>query len=311
MKKKSSQFDKFIKKKSNAAIKEGFRQEKKKWKKEREEYFEKKRNMKSEAGSRKSDAGSQHQASDFSHQTSDLMPLNKFIAHSGICSRRDAAEMIKEAKVKVNGALITEPGHKVSGKDDVRVNGKKVFLAKNLVYILLNKPKDFITTTEDPQGRKTVLDLIKRATTERVYPVGRLDRNTSGVLLLTNDGELSQKLTHPSNEIRKVYAVTLDKPLDKKDFDQIVKGVVLEDGPASVDKLAFTDTKDKTQLGVEIHSGRNRIVRRIFEHLGYDVKNLDRVMFAGLTKKNIERGKWRFLNEKEVRELKYFGKGKH
>jgi 23S rRNA pseudouridine2605 synthase len=206
--------------------------------------------------------------------------------------------------------VITEPGHKVSGKDDVKVNGKKVFLQKNLIYILLNKPKDFITTTEDPQGRKTVLDLIKRATTERVYPVGRLDRNTSGVLLLTNDGELSQKLTHPSNEIKKIYAVTLDKPLDKKDFDQILKGVMLEDGAASVDKLAFADTKDKTQLGVELHSGRNRIVRRIFEHLGYDVKQLDRVMFAGLTKKNIERGKWRYLNEKEVRELKYFGKGK-
>jgi 23S rRNA pseudouridine2605 synthase len=308
MKKKSSQFDKFIKKKSNAAIKEGFRQEKKKWKKEREEYFNEKRRQSAVAGPQSTAQGKQ--PSILKPESTGDMPLNKFIAHSGICSRRDAAEMIKEAKVKVNGALITEPGHKVSGKDDVRVYGKKIFLAKNLVYILLNKPKDFITTTEDPQGRKTVLDLIKRATTERVYPVGRLDRNTSGVLLFTNDGELSQKLTHPSNEIRKVYAVTLDKPLDKKDFDQILKGVMLEDGAASVDKLAFTDTKDKTQLGVELHSGRNRIVRRIFEHLGYDVKQLDRVMFAGLTKKNVERGKWRYLNEKEVRELKYFGKGK-
>jgi len=313
MKKKSSQFQKFFTKKSNAAIKEEFRQEKKKWKKEREEYFEKKRSQKSEVGNRKSEVGNQHVAqlrSDIGRHTSEVMPLNKFIAHCGVCSRRDAAEMVKLGKVKVNGELITEPGHKVSGKDDVRVNGKKVLLAKNLVYILLNKPKDFITTTEDPQGRKTVLDLIKRATTERVYPVGRLDRNTSGVLLLTNDGELSQKLTHPSNEIRKVYAVTLNKPLEKKDFDQVLKGVVLDDGPASVDKLAFTDTKDKTQLGVELHSGRNRIVRRIFEHLGYDVKQLDRVMFGGLTKKNVERGKWRYLNEKEVRELKYFGKGK-
>jgi len=313
MKKKSSQFQKFFTKKSNAAIKEEFRQEKKKWKKEREEYFEKKRSQKSEVGNRKSEVGNQHVAqprSDIGRHTSEVMPLNKFIAHCGVCSRRDAAEMVKLGKVKVNGELITEPGHKVSGKDDIRVNGKKVLLAKNLVYILLNKPKDFITTTEDPQGRKTVLDLIKRATTERVYPVGRLDRNTSGVLLLTNDGELSQKLTHPSNEIRKVYAVTLNKPLEKKDFDQVLKGVVLDDGPASVDKLAFTDTKDKTQLGVELHSGRNRIVRRIFEHLGYDVKQLDRVMFGGLTKKNVERGKWRYLNEKEVRELKYFGKGK-
>ena len=307
MKKKSSQFDKFIKKKSNAAIKEEFRQEKKKWKKEREEYFNEKRRQ-SEVGSQKSE---QRQTSNFKSQiTDEQMPLNKFIAHCGVCSRRDAAEMVKLGKVKVNGAVITEPGHKVSGKDDISINGKKIVLAKNLVYILLNKPKDFITTTDDPQGRKTVLDLIRRATNERVYPVGRLDRNTSGVLLLTNDGDLSQKLTHPSKEIKKIYAVTLDKSLDKKDFDQILKGVVLEDGPASVDKLAYTDTKDRTQLGVEIHSGRNRIVRRIFEHLGYDVKNLDRVMFAGLTKKNVERGKWRFLNEKEVRELKYFGKGK-
>lgn len=306
MKKKSSPFDKFIKKKSNAAIKEGFRQEKKKWKKEREEYFEKKRSLKSDVGSQTI----KHEKSDIRLQTSDFMPLNKFIAHSGICSRRDAAEMVKLGNVKVNGQVITEPGHKVSVKDDVRVNGKKIFLAKNLVYILLNKPKDFITTTEDPEGRKTVLDLIKRATTERVYPVGRLDRNTSGVLLLTNDGELSQKLTHPSHEIKKVYAVTLDKPLEKKDFDQILRGVVLDDGPATVDRLAFTDTKDKTQLGVELHSGRNRIVRRIFEFLGYEVKHLDRVMFAGLTKKNVERGKWRYLNEKEIRDLKYFGKGR-
>jgi 23S rRNA pseudouridine2605 synthase len=314
MKKKSSQFEKFFNKKSNAAIKEEFRQEKKKWKKEREEYFDKKRSLKPEVGSqnfKNQTSDVRRHTSDFRPQTSaELMPLNKYIAHCGVCSRRDAAELVKLGKVKVNGESIIEPGHRVSGKDDIRINGKKIFLAKHLVYILLNKPKDFITTTADPEGRKTVLDLIKRATTERVYPVGRLDRNTSGVLLLTNDGELSQKLTHPSNEIKKVYAVTLDKPLDKKHFDQILKGVVLEDGPAPVDKLAFTDTKDKKQIGVELHSGRNRIVRRIFEHLGYDVKNLDRVLFAGLTKKNIERGKWRYLNEKEVRELKYFGKGK-
>ena len=178
------------------------------------------------------------------------------------------------------------------------------------MYILLNKPKDYITTTDDEKGRKTVLDLVRRATDERVFPVGRLDRNTSGVLLLTNDGELAQKLTHPRYEIKKVYAVTLDKPLEKKDFDRILEGVVLEDGPASVDVLAYADVKDKRQIGVEIHSGKNRIVRRIFEHLGYDVRNLDRVIFAGLTKKNIERGKWRFLSEKEVRDLKFFGKGK-
>ena len=308
MKKKSSPFDKFYKKKSNAAIKEQFRQEKKKEKKERAEYFDKKR---AELKTQRADpAQKQSQPSIIRPQTSEMMPLNKFISHAGISGRREAAEIVKKGIVKVNGKIITEPGHKISPNDEVVVNGKKIFLSKNLVYILLNKPKDFITTTDDPQGRKTVLDLIRRATSERVYPVGRLDRNTSGILLLTNDGDLSQKLTHPSNEIKKIYAVTLDKPLDKKHFDQILKGVVLEDGPASVDKLAYADTKDKTQLGVEIHSGRNRIVRRIFEHLGYDVKNLDRVMFAGLTKKNVERGKWRFLNEKEVRELKYFGKGK-
>lgn len=308
MKKKTSPFDKFIKKKSNAAIKEQFRQEKKKVKKERAEYFDKKR---AEVKIKQSDPAQKQAAPLINRpQTSDLMPLNKFISHAGISGRREAAEIVKKGIVKVNGNVITEPGHKISPKDEVVVNGKKIFPSKNLVYILLNKPKDFITTTEDPQGRKTVLDLIRRATTERVYPVGRLDRNTSGVLLFTNDGELSQKLTHPSKEIKKIYAVTLDKPLDKKDFDQIVKGIALEDGLASVDKLAYADSKDRTQLGVEIHSGRNRIVRRIFEHLGYDVKNLDRVMFAGLTKKNVERGKWRFLNEKEVRELKYFGKGK-
>jgi len=345
MKKKSSHFDKFTKKKSNAAIKEQFKQEKRKIKKEREEFFENKRaetrKLKSEAGGqrleprgRKSEVRSPRadsesnqikgqkqepitpnlkpQTSNPKQETSNqqLMPLNKFLAHSGISGRREAADIVKQGKVKVNNTVITEPVHKVSAKDDIRVNGKKIFLAKNLVYILLNKPKDFLTTTDDPQGRKTVLDIVGKATPERIYPVGRLDRNTSGVLLLTNDGELSQKLTHPSNNIKKVYAVTLNRPLEKKDFDKILKGIMLEDGMASVDALAYADIQDKTILGIEIHSGRNRIVRRIFEALGYDVKNLDRVIFAGLTKKNVERGKWRFLTEKEVRDLKHFGKGK-
>ena len=308
MKKKSTQFDKFTKKKSNAAIKEGFKQEKRKWKKDREEYFDKQKQA-AALKSRQAAEGIQQPVIIKREQSTGSMPLNKYIAHCGFCSRRDAAETVKLGKVKVNGVVIMEPGHKVSPKDEVVVNGKKAVVSKNLIYILLNKPKDYITTTDDPHGRKTVLDLISRATPERVYPVGRLDRNTSGVLLFTNDGELAQKLTHPSNEVKKIYAVTLDKPLEKKHFDDILKGIVLEDGPASVDVLAYADSKDKTQLGVEIHSGKNRIVRRIFEHFGYDVKNLDRVMFAGLTKKNIERGKWRFLNEKEVRELKYFGKG--
>jgi 23S rRNA pseudouridine2605 synthase len=316
MKKKFS-FNKFTKKKSNAAIKEEFRQEKKKWKKERAEHFEKKKARPETRSSRNGGTGrdsgvqnvrktgEQHPAT--SHQ---LMPLNKFISHAGICGRREAAEMVKKGLVKVNNEWVKEPGFKVSLKDEVKVNGKKISLAKNLVYILLNKPKDYITTTDDPQGRKTVLDLVRRATNERVFPVGRLDRNTSGVLLLTNDGELSQKLTHPSHEIKKVYAVTLNKALDKKDFEKILTGVMLEDGLARVDSIGYTDAKDKSQIGVEIHSGRNRIVRRIFEHLGYDVKHLDRVMFAGLTKKNVERGRWRHLTEKEIRQLKYFGKGK-
>lgn len=317
---KPSPFDKFGNKRSNASIKESFKQEKRKFKKEREEYFDKKKaergkwkvesgkrgtgNKKDEADNKENVAGNKAPVS------TALMPLNKFIAHTGIAARRDAAEIVKKGLVKVNGETVTEPGHRVSSKDEVRVNGKKVFLARNLVYILLNKPKDYITTTDDPQKRKTVLDLLRNATTERIYPVGRLDRNTSGVLVLTNDGELAQYLTHPSNNVKKVYAVTLDKALEKADFDKILKGVVLEDGPASVDVLAYADVKDKRQIGVEIHSGRNRIVRRIFESLGYDVKGLDRVVFAGLTKKNVERGKYRFLTEKEIRNLKHFGKGK-
>src|SRR5688572_27293219 len=233
------------------------------------------------------------------------MPLNKFLAHCGVCSRRDAVTLIKDGKVKVNGTVILEPAFKVTEKDDVQFNGKKLFVSKNLVYILLNKPKDYITTTDDPQGRKTVLQLTKMATTERIYPVGRLDRNTSGVLLLTNDGELTQKLSHPSYNITKVYEARLDKSLTKADFDKILNGVKLEDGEIKADSLAYADAKDKSVIGIEIHSGRNRIVRRIFEHLGYDVKALDRVMYATLTKKNVERGKWRFLSEKEVRLLKY------
>lgn len=233
------------------------------------------------------------------------MPLNKFIAHAGVCGRREAAELVKEGKVTVNGDKIFEPGYKVTGQEKVIVKGKQVFLQKNAVYILLNKPKDFITTANDPEGRKTVMDLVKNATEERIYPVGRLDRNTTGVLLLTNDGELAQKLTHPSFEIKKIYEVTLDKPVTKKDLESILEGLTLEDGFVKADAAGYADPKDKTVIGIEIHSGRNRIVRRIFEHLGYDVKALDRVMFANLTKKNVERGKYRFLQEKEVRLLKF------
>jgi 23S rRNA pseudouridine2605 synthase len=240
-----------------------------------------------------------------------VMPLNKFMAHCGVCSRRDAVALITTGKVKVNGVVATEPGYKIKETDEVIYNTKKLFVTKNLVYILLNKPKDYITTTDDPQGRKTVLQLIQKATTERVYPIGRLDRNTSGVLLLTNDGDLTQKLSHPSYEIKKIYEVKLDKPLTKTDFDKIVNGLKLEDGEIKIDSLAYADSKDKSIIGIELHSGRNRIVRRIFEHLGYDVKGLDRVMYANLTKKNVERSKWRYLSEKEIRLLKYMNSSKN
>ncbi len=236
------------------------------------------------------------------------MPLNKFLAHCGLASRREAIDIIKEGKITINNTPVSEPGYKVNETDVVKLNGKRIQAVRNRVYILLNKPKDFITTTEDPQGRKTVLDLIKHATSERVYPVGRLDRNTSGVLILTNDGELTQMLTHPSFNIKKVYEARLNKPLTKTDFEKILKGLKLEDGEIHADELGHPDPKDKTIVGIEIHSGRNRIVRRIFEHLGYDVIGLDRVLYANLTKKNVQRGKWRFLEEKEVRLLKQMKK---
>lgn len=234
------------------------------------------------------------------------MPLNKFIAHSGVCSRRDAADLVKNGEVKVNQQVITEPGFKVTEADNITVKGKRIRPTQNLVYILLNKPKDYITTLDDPQGRKTILELIRRATPERVYPVGRLDRNTSGVLLITNDGELAQTLSHPKNLVKKIYEVRLDKPLTKAHFEQMAMGLELEDGFIAPDVMGYADPKDKSVIGIEIHSGRNRIVRRMFEHLGYDVVNLDRVMYAGLTKKNVTRGKWRFLTEKEIRILRHF-----
>jgi 23S rRNA pseudouridine2605 synthase len=306
--KKTSGFEKFqYRKKSGAALKEEIRQEKKKITKERKEYFENKR---TEARSPKIENRPVVEKFAITRAVAEKMPLNKYIAHSGICSRRDAVDVVKSGKVKVNGDVVMQPGYKISPKDIVVVNGKNIQPVKDLVYILVNKPKDYITTTDDERNRKTVLDLIKNATKETVYPVGRLDRNTSGVLLLTNDGELTQKLTHPSNEVKKIYAVTLDRSLTKADFESIMQGVPLEDGIANVDAIGYTDVKDKTQIGVEIHSGRNRIVRRMFEHFGYEIKALDRVIFAGLTKKNVDRGKWRYLSEKEVRDLKFFKKGK-
>ena len=228
--------------------------------------------------------------------------LNKFIANAGICSRRDADELIKEGKISVNGTIITELGIKVGPQDRVKFEGKNL-MAEKPVYVLLNKPKDYISTVEDPQGRKTVMDLIKRAAKERIYPVGRLDRNTTGLLMFTNDGELSSKLTHPSFKIKKIYQVTLDRPISGNDVEIIKKGVTLDDGLALVDDIQVL-SKDRRILGMEIHIGRNRIVRRIFEHLEYEVTQLDRVMLGPLDKRDLARGKWRHLSEKEVNLLK-------
>ncbi len=236
----------------------------------------------------------------------EAFPLNKYLAHAGVCARRKAVEHIKAGEVKVNNKIIQEPGFKVYPKDKVAFRGRILHLQHKLEYLLLNKPKNCLTTTKDPRGRRTVMELIHPATEERVYPVGRLDRNTCGLLLLTNDGDLAQQLAHPSGKVKKVYHVTLNKPLTKKDFDQILSGVELEDGKMAADALAFVDSNDNTQLGLEIHSGRNRIVRRVFEHLGYEVKQLDRVLYAGLTKKNLPRGKWRRLSEREINILKHF-----
>lgn len=238
----------------------------------------------------------------------EQMPLNKYIAHAGTCGRREAAELVKSGHITVNGDTVLEPGYKVQYKDVVRLKGKVLQLQVTPVYILLNKPKDYICTANDPEGRKTVLDIIKNATTQRMFPVGRLDRNTTGVLILTNDGDLAQKLTHPSYEIKKIYEVTLDKPVTKADLESIATGIELEDGFIAADAVSYLSNTSKNVIGIEIHSGRNRIVRRIFEHLGYDVRHLDRVMFANLTKKNVDRGKWRFLAEKEVRTLKFLNK---
>jgi 23S rRNA pseudouridine2605 synthase len=309
--KRTDNFSKFAARKSNAAIKEEFRQEKKKFKKERSEAIEKKKlELRKAAAADKDVSKNRSESSDLRpamtlRKQDKTMPLNKYVAHCGICSRRDAVPLIKEGKMRVNDVVILEPGFKVNPNDVVSFAGKKIVPEKNLVYILLNKPKDYITTLDDPEGRKTVLDLLRGVTAERIFPVGRLDRNTTGVLLLTNDGDLTQKLSHPSHEVRKIYEVKLDKPLGKLDFERILNGLDLEDGFVRADSLAYTDPKDKSIIGIELHSGRNRIVRRMFESLGYDVRNLDRVMFGNLTKKNVERGKWRYLVEKEIRLLKF------
>ena len=236
---------------------------------------------------------------------SDLIRLNRYIANAGVCSRREADKLIASGEVKVNKDVITELGYKVKPGDKVYYKGK-LLKTEKLVYVLLNKPKGFITTTDDPHERKTVMELVKNACEERIYPVGRLDRATTGLLLFTNDGDLAVRLAHPSNNIKKIYRVEINKPITKADFEQIVEGLELEDGPVKVDDIAILE--DTKTLGLEIHIGKNRIVRRIFEHLGYEVEKLDRVVYAGLDKKNLPRGKWRFLDEKEILKLKSKGK---
>ena len=229
--------------------------------------------------------------------------LNKFMANAGICSRREADEFIQQGLVKVNGEVVTELGTKISHSDVVEYDEKVVTL-ESKCYILLNKPKDCVTTSDDPNGRTTVMDLVKGACNERIYPVGRLDRNTTGVLLLTNDGDLASKLTHPKYVKKKIYHVWTDKDISEDDMQAIADGIELEDGPIHADAISYATENDRNQAGIEIHSGRNRIVRRIFESLGYHVTKLDRVYFAGLTKKNLPRGRWRYLTQEEVNFLK-------
>ncbi len=229
--------------------------------------------------------------------------LNKYLANAGVCSRREADEYIQAGAVLVNGTVVTELGTKVLRSDEVKFRDQPVTMEKK-VYVLLNKPKDYVTTSDDPQQRKTVMDLVKNACEERIYPVGRLDRNTTGVLLLTNDGDLASKLTHPKFLKKKVYHVYLDKPVTATDLQKIAEGIELEDGEVHADAIEYASPTDEKQVGIEIHSGKNRIVRRIFESLGYRVVKLDRVQFAGLTKKNLRRGDWRFLTQKEVEMLR-------
>lgn len=236
-------------------------------------------------------------------EVDEKIRLNRFIAHGGVCSRREADELIRDGFIIVNGKKVTDLGTKVSVHDDVRYKNKRLS-AERKVYILMNKPKGYVTTMEDPHADKTVIDLIGEACPERVYPVGRLDKATTGVLLLTNDGELTGKLTHPKYKRKKIYHVFLDKPVAKNDLILLTEGIEIDGEVIIADAVSYADPEDRSQIGIEIHSGQNRIVRRIFEKLGYKISKLDRVYFAGLTKKNLPRGKWRFLNDKEISMLK-------
>lgn len=233
-----------------------------------------------------------------------LIRLNKFLAHAGICSRREADELIRQGLVEVNGTIVTELGTRIDPEKDIVRYGGSIVKGERKVYILLNKPKGYITTTKDEKARKNVMELVAGACRERIYPVGRLDRQTTGLLLLTNDGELAKKLTHPSHGAPKLYYAILDKNVAPGDMEKIRRGIILEDGPAPVDEIEYVEGKDRNHVGIRLHIGRNRIVRRIFQHLGYEVIALDRTMFAGLTKKNLPRGHYRFLTEKEIGMLK-------
>ncbi|MFN4233750.1 MAG: pseudouridine synthase [Bacteroidia bacterium] len=284
----NKRFDEYTKSKpQQAAAKNNYENKFKKWQNKSEKNKSKLNNRKV---SQKNDDGT--------------IRLNKYIANTGICSRREADELIKAGAVSVNGKIITEMGYKVKPGDVVNYGGQTI-RPERKVYILLNKPKDYITTVDDPQKRKTVLELIKGACKERVYPVGRLDRNTTGLLLLTNDGELTKKLTHPSYGVKKIYHVVTDKSVSKQDLMKLMEGFRLDDGFIKADNAAYVETADsKKEIGIELHSGKYRIVRRMLEYLGYKVVKLDRVVFAGLTKKDLPRGHWRFLTEKEIAMLK-------
>lgn len=233
------------------------------------------------------------------HQQQGLTRLNKYLAHAGVCSRREADDLIAAGLVEVNGEVVTELGYKLKEGDTVKYGGHTLS-TETKRYVLLNKPKDYLTTVDDPGKRKTVMQLIDGACKERIYPVGRLDRMTTGLLLFTNDGDLAKRLTHPSHGVRKVYHVELDKKLTQRDLETILDGVILDDGPVEVDSISYVKDAPKTEVGIEIHVGRNRIVRRIFEHLGYKVVKLDRTIFAGLNKKSLSRGQYRHLTDKEV-----------
>jgi 23S rRNA pseudouridine2605 synthase len=263
----------------------------------------KKKSLKRKDGKPAPPSEKQSQEKNVINSQKNEVRLNKYIANSGLCSRREADKIIQSGFITVNGRKVTELGTRISSSDKVKFKGKDLVPEKK-IYILMNKPKDVITSTDDPQGRRTVFSFIKSAPDVRIYPVGRLDRMTTGVLLLTNDGDLTKKLTHPSHQKKKIYQVSLNRDLLRKDMEKIAEGITLEDGFIQADAIHFIDQDDKKQVGIEIHSGRNRIIRRVFEFLDYKVEKLDRVYFAGLTKKGLSRGKWRYLSDKEISVLK-------